>query len=78
MSQTVTMTMAEYDELKKQAAMEYRRGYDAGLNTARSDFAEVNTHKNELLRTVETLEGLLARERAGRAALSAPEADHAD
>ena len=64
----VTITLEEYDRLKSATAASYERGFDAGLNTARREFAEVNAHKNELLRSVEALKGLLADARAKQAA----------
>lgn len=64
MSTTITLPVAEYEAMKKAWSKEYSRGYEAGLDTARKDFAEVNAHKNELLRCVELLESQLAEERA--------------
>jgi hypothetical protein len=66
MSITITLPVAEYDAMKEATRREYSRGYEAGLDTARKDFAEANTHRNELLRCVELLEGQLAEERAIR------------
>lgn len=68
MEPMVSMPLSEYRRLQSNSGKEYRRGYEAGLDTARADFAEVNAHKNELLRAVEALESLLAEARAGRAA----------
>lgn len=64
MSATITFPVTEYEALKNAGSKEYTRGYEAGLDTARKDFAEVNAHKNELLRCVELLENQLAEERA--------------
>lgn len=65
---TITISLSDYNELKASVSRQWERGYEAGLDTARRDFAEVNAHKNELLRSVEVLEGLLAEARraAGR------------
>lgn len=68
MRASITLPIEEYDEMKKAGAKEYSRGYEAGLDTARKDFAEVNAHKNELLRCVELLEGQLAEARAKNSA----------
>jgi hypothetical protein len=73
MKAMITLPIDEYNTLKKASVKEYSRGYEAGLDTARKDFAEVNAHKNELLRCVEALERLLSEERAKNTGNPPPE-----